>query len=467
MTHYVSTRGGAGTRTFEEVLLAGLAEDGGLFVPERWPSFGRPDFEALQGASYAETACRILTPLVGDCFSERELRQLCEEAYGSFDHRAVAPLAQLAADDWLLELFHGPTLAFKDFALQLLGVMFERVLARRQRRITIVGATSGDTGSAAIHAVAGRRGMRIVVLHPHERVSAVQRRQMTTVDAGNVFNIAVRGTFDDCQALVKDLFADVSLREQVGLAAINSINWARIAAQIVYYVYAGLRLGALERPPLFVVPTGNFGDVYAGHAARSIGFPIRKLIVATNRNDILARFFESGRYEAGAVVPTLTPSMDIMVASNFERLLFELEERDAVRTTAHLCGFRAGKGIRIETARIRALAPHFMAGRAGEEETRSTIRSVFEESGVTVDPHTAVGIAVGRRLRAADEGPLICLATAHPAKFPETVHACLGRTPSLPRRWQGLFEREERFCVMEPDLERLKARIREIAAGPE
>ncbi len=460
MIAHVSTRGGAGRRGFEEVLLAGLAEDGGLFLPEDWPRFPREALAALSGLSYPETANRLLRPFVEDCFDEAELAELCARAYAGFAHAATAPLVQIAPDDWLLELFHGPTLAFKDFALQLLGLMFERVLARRGRSITIVGATSGDTGSAAIHAVAGRANMRIVVLHPHERVSAVQRRQMTTVGADNVFNIAVRGTFDDCQALVKAMFADAAFRREQDLAAVNSINWARILAQAVYYVHAALRLGGLERPPVFAVPTGNFGDVYAGYVARRIGLPVRRLIVATNRNDILARFFETGIYRLGEVVPTVTPSMDIQVASNFERLLFDLEDGDGARVRRALENFTKTGELAVEPGRMARLGELFRAGRASEEETRAAIRRVFEESGQVIDPHTAVGVEVGRRLRRPGEGPLVCLATAHPAKFPETVTEATGRRPTLPPHLADLVTREERFVVLDADLAAVQEFVR-------
>ncbi len=461
MILHLSTRGGDAGRRFEEVLLAGLAEDGGLFLPESWPQFPKDALAAMQGLSYAETARHILLPFVEDCFDEAELAALCEEAYAGFDHAATAPLRQIAADDWLLELFHGPTLAFKDFALQLLGRMFERVLARRGRRITIIGATSGDTGSAAIQAVAGRANMQIVILHPHERVSEVQRRQMTTVAADNVFNIAIRGTFDDCQALVKAMFADVPFRREHHLAAVNSINWARILAQAVYYLFAALRLGGLERPPLFAVPTGNFGDVYAGYVAHRIGLPVRRLLVATNRNDILARFFGTGIYRAGEVVPTVTPSMDIQVASNFERLLFELEDHDGARVRRKLETFARTGELSVDAGRLARLGGLFAAGRAEEDRIRTTIRRVFEESGVIVDPHTAVGIHVGRRLRGRGEGPLVCLATAHPSKFPQTVEEATGIRPALPPRLADLMERKERFTVLDNDLAAVESFVRE------
>ncbi|GBD43962.1 Threonine synthase [bacterium HR40] len=463
--HYVSTRGGSGRRRFEEVLLAGLAEDGGLFVPEAWPRWTRADFEGLRGCDYPTTAAAVLRPFVADAFDPSELAELCRAAYANFAHAATAPLVQLAADDWLLELFHGPTLAFKDFALQILARMFESVLARRGGRLTIVAATSGDTGSAAIHAVAGRRQMAIVVLHPHGRISPVQRRQMTTVDAANVLNLAIEGTFDDCQALLKALFADADLRAELGLAAINSINWARIAAQAAYYVYAALRLGGLERPPIFAVPTGNFGDVYAGHVARHLGLPVRRLIVATNRNDILARFFTTGIYARGEVVPTRSPSMDIQVASNFERLLFELGGHDPGRVREWMRRFADSGHIRIDEAILRQLACLWAGGTADEAETLATMSAVYAQTGEIVDPHTAVGIAVGRRLRQPGEGPLVCLATAHPAKFPHAVREAIGREPPVPPRLAQMTERTERFEVLPAELPRLRERIRAFATG--
>ncbi|GBD41564.1 Threonine synthase [bacterium HR39] len=341
--------------------------------------------------------------------------------------------------------------------------MFERALSESGRRITVVGATSGDTGSAAIHALAGRRNIAVVILHPHGRVSEVQRRQMTTVTAPNVLNVAVRGTFDDCQRLVKQLFADARLREELGLAAVNSINWARIAAQSVYYAFAAVRLGGLARPVLFSVPTGNFGDVYAGHVARRMGLPLRGLVVATNENDILARFLETGRYEPAGVRPTITPAMDIQVASNFERLLFELFDGDGAAVAAAFRELAERGGFSVPAfvlARARAL---FRAGRADQEETRRTIAAVHREAGVVIDPHTAVAVAVGRRLRGAGEGPLVHLATAHPAKFPDTVREVLGIRPALPPAWRDLFEREERCMVLDPDPAAIAAAVREHA----
>ncbi len=463
MIAYVSTRGGEPPRRFQEVLLAGTAADGGLYVPGAWPRWSEAEFAALAGLDYAETAARVIFPFLADSFTLEELRALCREAYAGFNHAAVAPLVQLDADTFLLELFHGPTLAFKDFALQLLGRLFERALARHDHKLAIVGATSGDTGSAAIHALAGRARITVAILHPHGRVSPIQRRQMTTVAAPNVLNIAIRGSFDDCQRLVKALFADAALRAELPLAAVNSINWARIVAQAAYYVWAAVRLGALARPAVFAVPTGNFGDVYAGHVARRMGLPLRTLVVATNENDILARFFATGTYRPARVVATDTPSMDIQLASNFERLLFELADGDGARVRGWMQALAEEGAFEVPAAvRARACAL-FRAGRADRAETRATIARVHRESGVVVDPHTAVGIAVGRRLRLAGEGPLVCLATAHPAKFPEVVEAVLGQRPQLPPAWADLAQREERFLVLDADLAAVREAVRRHA----
>ena len=468
MTVYVSTRGRAGRRSFEEVLLAGLAEDGGLFLPESWPRLAEARLAALDGADYPTTAAAVMAPFTRGCFEEAELLALAREAYAGFAHPATAPLRQLDPSLWLLELFFGPTLAFKDFALQLLARLFERVLERRGETITILGATSGDTGSAAIRAIAGRARMRIVILHPAGRISEVQRRQMTTVAAANVANLAIEGTFDDCQDLVKALFADPAFRAEQKLAAINSINWARIAAQAAYYVYAALRLGGLERPVSFCVPTGNFGDVYAGHVARRLGLPMGRLIVATNENDILARFLASGVYAAGEVVPTSSPSMDIQVASNFERLLFELLDGDGARVAELMARFTRERAFTLSPAlhaRARGLFDGAAADRAA---TAAEIAHWHAATAGTVllDPHTAVGAAVARRLRGAVAGPLVLLATAHPAKFPDAVEAACGVRPQLPAHLADLFDRPERFTVLPADANAVRDFVRRLPAVP-
>jgi len=468
MTVYVSTRGRAGRRSFEEVLLAGLAEDGGLFLPESWPRLAQARLAALDGADYPTTTAAVMAPFTRGCFEEAELLALAREAYAGFAHPATAPLRQLDPSLWLLELFFGPTLAFKDFALQLLARLFERVLERRGQTITILGATSGDTGSAAIRAIAGRARMRIVILHPAGRVSEVQRRQMTTVEAPNVANLAIEGTFDDCQDLVKALFADPAFRAEQKLAAINSINWARIAAQAAYYVYAALRLGGLERPVSFCVPTGNFGDVYAGHVARRLGLPMGRLIVATNENDILARFLATGVYAAGEVVPTSSPSMDIQVASNFERLLFELLDGDGARVAELMARFARERAFTLSPAlhaRARALFDGAAADRAA---TAAEIAQWYGATAGTVllDPHTAVGAAVARRLRGAVAGPLVLLATAHPAKFPDAVEAACCVRPPLPAHLADLFERPERFTVLPAEANAVRDFVRRLPALP-
>ncbi len=467
MTVYVSTRGAAGRRSFEEVLLAGLAEDGGLFLPERWPRLAAADFAALDGAPYAATAAAVLAPFTSGCFAPDELRALCEEAYAGFAHPAVAPLRQLDRSLWLLELFHGPTLAFKDFALQLLARMFERVLERRGGTLTILGATSGDTGAAAIRAVAGRARMRIVILHPHGRISPVQRRQMTTVDAPNVANLAIEGTFDDCQDLVKALFADPAFRAEQSLAAINSINWARIAAQGAYYVQAALCLGGLARPVGFCVPSGNFGDVYAGHVARHLGLPLDRLILATNENDILARFLASGLYAAGRVHATSSPSMDIQVASNFERLLFELLDGDGGALAECMARFARERRILLDADRLARARALLEGGAAAEERVAATIAGWYRATSgdVLLDPHTAVGVAVAERLRGERTAPLVVLATAHPAKFPDAVAAASGVRPRLPAHLADLESRPERLVVLPADVAAVRAQIRALPAA--
>jgi threonine synthase len=459
---YVSTRGGVAPCRFEEALFAGLAADGGLYLPARWPRLDRDELAALQGASYQEIAARVLAPFVGDDLSEAELQQLIARAYAGFDHVAVAPLSQLGPNEWLLELFHGPTLAFKDIALQLLGLLFEHFLARRERAITIVGATSGDTGSAAIAACAGRARMRIVILHPHGRISEVQRRQMTTVAAANVHNVAIEGTFDDCQALVKAMFNDAACRARLNLAAINSINWGRIMAQAVYYVTAALALGGPWRRLAFAVPTGNFGDVYAGYVAHKMGLPIAQLIVATNRNDILARFFESGTYSTGEVAPTMSPSMDIQVASNFERLLYDLCEGDGARVARLMSGFAAHGSMQISDDALGRARELFDAARVEEDETAATMAEVLRATGQLVDPHTAVGIRAGRACRLDPKVPLVALATAGPAKFPDAVQKATGSRPALPERLADLYERPERCAVLPNDLPAVQRHIEEL-----
>ncbi len=461
MISYVSTRGGAGQRSFEEVLLRGLAEDGGLFVPGDWPAV---DMAGLRGLDYPETAAQLLAPFTAGCFEAAELLAMARAAYADFRHAATAPLVQLGHDEWLLELFHGPTLAFKDFAMQLLGRMFETVLARRGQSITIVGATSGDTGAAAVRAFAGLKRIRVAILFPKGRISPVQRRQMTTSREANVRVIAVQGTFDDCQNRLKEMFADGAFRDRVNLAAVNSINWARVVAQAAYYVYAALRLGGLERPLAFSVPTGNFGDVYAGYVAKRIGLPVAKLIVATNENDILARFLASGRYARGQVVATSSPSMDIQVASNFERLLFEMEGRDGAAVAAAMRDFAATGALVVEDAKRDAVRTLFAGARVDEAATAETIREVLKTTGQLVDPHTAVGIRAGRAMAPAG-APLVTLATAHPAKFPDAMRAAVGDPVPLPVPLASLMQAPEHYTTLADDLAVIEADLLQWIEG--
>jgi threonine synthase len=458
---YVSTRGGAPALGFDEVLLSGLARDGGLYVPETWPKFSAKEWRDMAGRSYAEVALRILKPFVGEAIAEGDLAALVADSYAGFGHPAVAPLQQIGANDWLLELFHGPTLAFKDYALQLVGRLFDHVLARRNAHVTIVGATSGDTGSAAIEACRGRPSIDIFILHPKGRVSEVQRRQMTTVAANNVHNIAIEGTFDDCQDIVKEMFGDAQFRDRVNLSAVNSINWARIAAQIVYYAVAALALGAPGRPVAFTVPTGNFGNVFAGYAAHRMGLPIQRFVIASNRNDILYRLLKTGTMKMEGVEPSLSPSMDIQVSSNFERLLFELAGRNGGSVETMMRRFRKQRALTLSPARQAKLARLFAGARADDEQTLATIRRLYETTGTLVDPHTAVGLAGAAAERGDPTVPMITVATAHPAKFPDAVERATGLRPALPPRLADLMQRPERVTVLPNDRRRVQDLILE------
>jgi len=462
---YISTRGTAPALSFDEVLLTGLARDGGLYLPETWPRLSAEEIRDLAGRPYAEVAYRLLRPYVGDALSESELRTLLSEAYADFGHPAVAPLRQLDARTWVMELFHGPTLAFKDYALQVVGRLFDHVLARRGARVTVVGATSGDTGSAAIAACRDRESIDIFILHPKGRVSEVQRRQMTTTAADNVFNVAIEGTFDDCQDLVKAMFNDAAFRYEFQLSAVNSINWARILVQIVYYFMAAVALGAPDRKVAFSVPTGNFGNVYAGYAAAQMGLPVAGLIIGSNRNDILTRFFQSGEMVISEVEPSLSPSMDIQVSSNFERLLFDLYDRDGAAVAAALTAFRKSGRLAPGAARVARARAVFDAARLDDEETLREIARLHRETGTLVDPHSAIGIAAGRKrlgegALAGARIPLVALATAHAAKFPEAVERATGVRPALPPRLADLLEREERYVVLPNDLAQVQDYLR-------
>jgi threonine synthase len=460
---YISTRGEAPVRDFAGVLLAGLAEDGGLYVPESWPQFTQADWRAMRGLPYHALAARVIQPFVGDTIPSATLAALCRDAYAGFDHPAVAPLIQLDSALFVQELFHGPTLSFKDMALQLLGRVFDHVLAARDARATIVGATSGDTGSAAIEACAGRDRIDIAFLHPRDRISEVQRRQMTTVAAPNVRNIAIEGTFDDCQDLVKAMFADAPFRQDMRLSAMNSINWARIAAQVPYYAAAALTLGAPEHEVAFSVPTGNFGNVLAAWVARRMGLPIARLIVGCNRNDILARFLAANDMSLAAVEPSLSPSMDIQVSSNFERLLFELLDRDGKATAVAMARFRDSGRMPVPEPAWHRCRTLFHGFRLDDAGTEAEIARLHRACGYTAEPHTAIGIAAARAHAPAHGIPTIAVATAHPAKFPEAVARATGVRPALPSRLADLFDRPERCTVLPKELAAIEAEVRTLA----
>ncbi len=462
---YISTRGQAPALSFEDTLLDGLARDGGLYVPDAWPRFTADDFRALRGKPYAEVAFHVMRPFVGGDLTDDELGRVICDAYAAFDHQQVAPLVQLSSNHFVMELFHGPTLAFKDVAMQVLGRLYDHVLAKRDRRITIVGATSGDTGSAAIEAVRGRQRAEIFIMHPHGRTSEVQRRQMTTVDAPNVHNIAIEGTFDDCQNLLKAMFNDQAFRDEIALSGVNSINWARVMPQAVYYVTAALTLGGPDRPVSFAVPTGNFGDIFAGYVAMQMGLPIDRLVIATNINDILTRVMDSGDHTLGRVEPTMSPSMDIQVSSNFERLLFDLHDRDPAKVRGLMDQLKQAGGFRLEGAALDRARETFAAQRVDESQTLDTIRRVHHEcGGYLVDPHTAVGVEAARR-EADPAVPMITLATAHPAKFPDAVEQAAGVRPPLPERMADLYDRPERCEVLPNDFDAVTAHIRSRRTG--
>ncbi|WP_152206160.1 threonine synthase [Marinobacter changyiensis] len=450
---YISTRGAAPALGFEDVLLTGLATDGGLYVPESLPHFTLEEIRSWRGLSYSELAFNVMYPFVEDAIPAADFRAMLDETYDVFTHGAVAPLVQLDSNEWVLELFRGPTLAFKDFALQLLGRLLDYVLERRNQHVVIMGATSGDTGSAAIEGCRRCTHVDIFILHPHERVSEVQRRQMTTVKGDNIHNIAVRGNFDDCQRMVKASFGDQSfLGGKTQLAAVNSINWARIMAQIVYYFHASLALGGPDRSVSFSVPTGNFGDIFAGYLARQMGLPINQLVIATNRNDILHRFMSGNRYEQKTLEHTLSPSMDIMVSSNFERLLFDLYGRDGAAVKELLENAQKGP-VSIDDYRWKHVRKLFDSAAVDDKATSDTIREIYQQNEYLLDPHTAIGVKAARECRRDRSVPMVTLGTAHPAKFPDAVkQSGVAVKPQLPGHLSDLFEREEAFTVLDDDI---------------
>ena len=447
---FVSTRGQAPVLGFSDAVLAGLASDGGLYVPQTWPQISAVEIAGFAGKPYADVAYAIISRFVGDEIASAKLKAMLDDSYAVFRHPSVTPLVEIEPNHFVLELFHGPTLAFKDVAMQFLSRVMDHILIERGLKATIVGATSGDTGSAAIEAFRGRDTTDIFILHPQGRTSVVQRRQMTTVLDANVHNIAVDGTFDDCQDLVKAMFNNHKFRDRVRLSGVNSINWGRIVAQIVYYFTSAVSLGSPHRKVSFTVPTGNFGDVFAGYCAKAMGLPIEKLIIATNANDILRRTIDSGRYEMNGVAPTISPSMDIQISSNFERLLFESAGRDASAVLRMMDSLKQSGGFAVPDNALAAIRRDFAAGTTGEAETKATISMTLKAAGYLLDPHTAVGVNVARH-QAHGATPMVTLGTAHPAKFPAAVHDATGFEPSLPTWLADLHAREERFSVLAND----------------
>ncbi len=467
MTTYLSTRGGASRKSFTDVLLEGLAPDGGLYIPTSFPTLDRATLARLSGAPYSDVALTVMAPFVGNDIPAATLQSIITRTYegGTFNHAAVAPLVQIGPNSWILELFHGPTLAFKDYALQLLGRLFDYTLEQKGQRVTIVGATSGDTGSAAIEACKGCKNIDIFILHPKGRTSEVQRRQMTTVDAPNVFNIALEGTFDDCQNAVKVMFADEKFRKDMNLSAVNSINWARIMAQVVYYFYAGLALGAPGRPVSFAVPTGNFGNVYAAWVAKQMGLPVGGLMIGSNRNDILTRFFETGTMKAGGVEPSLSPSMDIQISSNFERYLCDLLGRDHAAIGKLMQSFKETGSFALNASLMDSARRDFAARRCSDEETMEMMGACYAQTGYLLDPHTAVGLHAAWQGRGDTTIPMVALACAHPAKFPDAVEKATGVRPPLPPRMAALYNLPEKVKVLDNSLPKIQAYIKESIKG--
>ena len=459
---YISTRGQAPAQGFEDAMLTGLAPDGGLYVPLSWPRLEPRQLATLAARPYEEAAAKVMRHFIGGSFSDETFRKCVAAAYARFDHKARCPLVQTAPNEFLLELFHGPTLSFKDVAMQLIGHLFDACLTQRGERKTIIGATSGDTGSAAIEAFRGRKTVDVFIMYPHGRISGVQRRQMTTPDDDNVHALAVDGDFDDCQRLLKELFSDSGFRERVRLGAVNSINWARVMAQVVYYFTAAAAVGAPNRTVSFSVPTGNFGDVYAGYVARRLGLPVDRLIIATNQNDILHRTLETGVHEKHGVTPSMSPSMDIQVSSNFERVLFDVCGRDSERVRGLMGSLQENDAFEVPPEALLALRREFASGRSSERETAATMRQFYHDTGHLICPHTSVGVKVARDNHG--ESPMIVLATAHASKFPEAVEKACGVRPTLPESMMDLFERPERIVRVSNDTEAVKSIIEERIA---
>ena len=461
---YISTRGSAPHLRFEEAMLTGLARDGGLYVPQDIPQMTIGDIKALNGLSYEEIAFRVMHPFIGDAFGDEVFFDIINAAYKNFDHASRAPLVELGKNHFLLELFHGPTLAFKDFAMQLIGQMFQVALKKRGERVTIVGATSGDTGSAAIEAFGGLDAVDVFILYPHGRVSEVQRRQMTTSAHKNVHALALDGHFDDCQARLKDMFNDFEFRDGVRLAGVNSINWARVLAQVVYYFSSAVSLGAPDRSISFTVPTGNFGDIFAGYIAKRMGLPIEDLVIATNQNDILNRCLSSGDYRMHSVLRSHSPSMDIQVSSNFERALFDAYDRDGAAVAQLMEALKNDGAFSLSQGVLDKVREHFSSGTVSEEDTLACIRKTKQKAGEILCPHSAIGVHVAERLRSKDV-PMITLATAHPAKFPDAVEKACNLRPALPERMSDLFEREERLSRVSNDLKKITSFVKDRIAS--
>lgn len=458
MTLFISTRGNNDKLNFEDVMLRGLAPDGGLYVPQTWPTLSLDEWRSLVGKPYTEVALAVISPFVGDCIPKDELKDMIEAAYASFSHKAITPLTQLDSNQWLLELYHGPTIAFKDVAMQLIAKLMDRALTKRDLRSTIVCATSGDTGGAAVEAFMTCDRIDLFVLHPDEKVSQVQRKQMTTSGSANVYNIAVKGNFDDCQNQVKAMFNNENFRDQVALSGVNSINWARIMAQVVYYVTSSLALGGPDRVCDFTVPTGNFGDIFAAYVAKKMGLPMGKLIVATNENDILQRALETGNYDMHKVIATTSPSMDIQISSNFERLLFETSGRDSDQINHMMGSLKQSEQFEIPAKTLATINQSFAAGRADENAVSAIMKSALSDSGKLIDPHTAVALSVAQQH--LGDNPMVILSTAHPAKFPDAVKAATDIHPPLPAHLSDLFERAEKYDILNDDADEIMQYIK-------